>query len=46
MKKRKSGVPTAVDRVIVAPLPTTVTVPSKSANALGPSAVLFTVVIV
>ena len=37
MKNRKSGVPPAVDRVIVAPLPTIVTLPVMSANAFGPS---------
>jgi len=46
MKNRKSGVPPAVDRVIVAPLPTIVTLPVMSAKAFGPSAVLSTAVIV
>src|SRR5207302_9795651 len=46
MKNRKSGVPPAVDRVIVAPLPTMMTLPVMSAKAFGPSAVLSTAIIV
>jgi hypothetical protein len=46
MKNRKSGVPPAVDLVMVAPLPTSVTLPRMSGNAFGPSAVLLTAVIV
>ena len=45
MKNLKLGAP-LVGRVIVAPLPTIVTLPRTSGNALLPSAVLLTVVIV
>src|SRR5207248_11408651 len=46
MKNRKSGVAPAVDRVIVAPLPTMVTLPVMSAKAFGPSVPSLNAVIV
>ena len=43
-KRRKVGVPAAVDRVIVAPLPAMVTVPVITGNPVPPSVELLTAV--